>query len=68
MVRKNSLLVKEAKNFMEQWKYEIANELGIQAPKDGYWGNLTSRDCGAVGGQMVKKMIEMAEQNLVKNR
>jgi len=54
---KNPLVVKEAKQVMSQWKYEIARELGITPPADGYWGNLTSRDCGAVGGHMVRKMI-----------
>lgn len=50
---------------MEQFKYEIANELGLQSGiQNGYWGNLSSRDCGAVGGQMVRRMIELAEQQL----
>jgi len=62
---KNPLVVREAKQYMDQWKYEIANELGIQAPQDGYWGYLTSRDCGAVGGHMVRKMIEIAERSFV---
>lgn len=50
---------------MEQFKYEVANELGVSAGIDnGYWGNLSSRDCGAVGGHMVRRMIEIAEQQL----
>jgi hypothetical protein len=61
---KNPLVVKEAKQVMSQWKYEIARELGITPPADGYWGNLTSRDCGAVGGHMVRKMIQMAESQM----
>ncbi|SHF20794.1 Small, acid-soluble spore protein, alpha/beta type [Caldanaerobius fijiensis DSM 17918] len=61
---KNPLVVSQAKAAMNKWKYEVANELGIQPPADGYWGNLTSRDCGAVGGHMVRKMIEMAEASI----
>ncbi|MEG7631093.1 alpha/beta-type small acid-soluble spore protein [Listeria monocytogenes] len=52
---------------MSKWKYEIASELGINPPADGYWGTLTSRDCGAVGGHMVKKMIQMAESQIANN-
>ena len=47
----------ERKSAMENMKYEIANELGITLNK-GYNGNLSSKDAGHVGGQMVKKMIE----------
>ncbi|WP_026487215.1 alpha/beta-type small acid-soluble spore protein [Caldanaerobius polysaccharolyticus] len=61
---RNPLVVSQAKAAMNKWKYEVANELGIQPPADGYWGNLTSRDCGAVGGHMVRKMIEMAEASI----
>lgn len=61
---KNPLVVSQAKAAMNKWKYEVASELGIQPPADGYWGNLTSRDCGAVGGHMVRKMIEMAEASI----
>ncbi|AEE96195.1 MULTISPECIES: alpha/beta-type small acid-soluble spore protein [Mahella] len=61
----NQKVVPQAKQALEQFKYEVANELGIQTPADGYWGTLTSRDCGAVGGHMVKKMIQQAEQTLM---
>ena len=60
----NRALVRGAEQFLDQWKYEIANEIGIQPPQDGYWGDLPSRVCGAVGGHMVRRMIEMAEQQL----
>ncbi len=60
----NIIVVREAKKAMDQWKYEVANEIGVQPPADGYWGNLSSRDCGAVGGHMVRKMIEMAERSM----
>lgn len=62
---RNQKVVPQAKAALDQFKYEVANELGIQTPADGYWGTLTSRDCGAVGGHMVKKMIQQAEQTLV---
>ncbi len=50
---------------LDQFKYEVARELGLDHLVDsGYWGDVPSRDCGAVGGQMVRKMIEMAEQQM----
>jgi len=56
--KRNKLVVPEAYKAMEQFKDEVAKEIGITAPPDGYWGNYSSRDCGAVGGHMVRKMIE----------
>ena len=52
-----------AKDKMNTMKYEVANQLGINL-KQGYNGDLTSKQAGSVGGQMVKKMIEAYEQNL----
>jgi len=52
---------------LDQFKYEIASELGLQ-PQNGYWGDLPARDCGAVGGHMVRRMIEMAETQLAGGR
>ena len=51
---------------MDNFKYEIASELGLPVKQgsEDYWGNLTSRDCGAVGGHMVRRMIEQYENNL----
>ncbi|NLK08567.1 MAG: alpha/beta-type small acid-soluble spore protein [Firmicutes bacterium] len=63
--KRNVLVVTDAYNAMEQFKFETANELGIQVPEDGYWGHVPSRDCGAVGGNMVRKMIAAAEQALI---
>ena len=48
---------------MNKFKMEAAAEMGINL-KDGYNGDLTSREAGSVGGQMVKKMIESYEKNL----
>ncbi|MBZ4663809.1 MAG: alpha/beta-type small acid-soluble spore protein [Caloramator sp.] len=61
---KNRTIVPEAKAALQQFKYEVANEIGVQVPTSGYWGNMTSRDCGSVGGYMVKKMVEAYERNL----
>ncbi|KYO66760.1 MULTISPECIES: alpha/beta-type small acid-soluble spore protein [Thermovenabulum] len=62
--KRNKLVVPEARRAMEQFKAEIAREVGITAPPDGYWGNYSARDCGAVGGHMVKRMIEDYERRL----
>lgn len=64
--RSNSLLVKQASGAMEKFKYEIANELNIDTSKvqGGYWGYVITRDTGAIGGNMVRRMIEAAERSL----
>lgn len=49
---------------MDQFKYEVARDIGVPTPTDGYWGDLTSRQCGAVGGHMVRRMVQLAEQQL----
>ena len=59
----NKTLVPEAKEALEKFKMEAANEVGVTL-KQGYNGDLTSRQAGSVGGQMVKKMIQSYEQNL----
>ena len=59
----NKLNIPEAPQAMDQFKMEAANEVGVNL-KQGYNGNLTSREAGSVGGQMVKKMIESYEKNL----
>ena len=51
----------QAREKMDNMKYEIANELGVNLKK-GYNGDLTSKEAGDVGGYMVKKMIESVEQ------
>lgn len=53
----------EAKAALEQFKMEAANEVGVNL-KNGYNGDLTARQAGSVGGQMVKKMIEKYENEL----
>ena len=61
--RSNRTVVPQAKGALNQMKYEIASELGINL-KQGYNGDLTSRDAGSIGGMMVKKMIEAQEQSM----
>ena len=60
---KNTTNVPEAKEAMDRFKMEVASELGVNL-KEGYNGDLTSREAGSVGGQMVKKMIESYEKSL----
>ena len=59
----NKTLVPEAKAALEKFKMEAASEVGVNL-KNGYNGDLTSRQAGSVGGQMVKKMIEKYENDL----
>ena len=59
----NGVVVPQARAAMDKFKMEAANEVGVQL-KEGYNGDLTSRQAGSIGGQMVKKMIEKAEQDL----
>lgn len=59
----NKIVVPEAKAAMEQFKMQAANEVGVQL-NQGYNGQLTSREAGSIGGQMVRKMIESYENTL----
>jgi len=59
----NKTLVPQAKEGLNRFKMEAAKELGVSL-KDGYNGDLTSREAGSIGGQMVKKMVESYEKNL----
>ena len=52
-----------AKDKLNQMKYEVANEVGVNL-KQGYIGDLTSKEAGYVGGYMVKKLIEQAERSM----
>jgi small acid-soluble spore protein D (minor alpha/beta-type SASP) len=58
----NHKLVPEARGALNKFKMEVANELNV--PFSDYNGNLTSRECGSVGGEMVKRIIEDYEKNL----
>lgn len=59
----NKSLVPEAKEALNKFKVEAASEVGVNL-KDGYNGDLTAKQAGSVGGQMVKKMIESYEQGM----
>ena len=59
----NKLNIPEAKAAMNKFKMEAASEVGVNL-KQGYNGDLTSREAGSVGGQMVKKMIEAYERGM----
>ena len=63
MKSNNQINIPEARAAMDTFKREAASEVGVNL-KEGYNGDLTSREAGSVGGQMVKKMIEAYEQNL----
>ena len=56
----------ETKAALENFKMQAANEVGVNL-KQGYNGDLTSKQAGSVGGQMVKKMVESYENNLKSN-
>jgi hypothetical protein len=58
-------VVPAAKDALNKFKYEVANEVGVNL-KDGYNGDLSSKDAGKIGGQMVRKMIQQAEDNMTK--
>ena len=59
----NQGMVPEARAAMDQFKMEAASEVGVNL-KQGYNGDLTSRQAGSVGGQMVKKMIKSYEESM----
>ena len=62
----NKKLVPEAKEAMDKFKMEAASEVGVTI-KQGYNGDLTAKQAGSVGGQMVKKMIMNAENAMKTN-
>lgn len=65
MANSGKKLVPEAKEALDKFKMEAANEVGVTL-RQGYNGDLTSKQAGSIGGQMVKKMVEKYE-NEIKN-
>ena len=63
MARSNTYEVPGAKEAMNKFKMEVANEVGVNL-KQGYNGDLTSKQAGTIGGNMVKKMIHQAESQM----
>ena len=59
----NKIVVPNAREAMDRFKMEAAGEVGVSL-KQGYNGDLSSREAGSVGGQMVKKMIEAYERSM----
>lgn len=55
------ILVPEAKEYLNMLKFEVANELGVNL-KQGYNGDLTSKQSGSIGGEMVKRMLNQAKE------
>ena len=64
MTNSNYKVVPEAREALNKFKYEVANEVGVNL-KDGYNGDLTSRDAGRIGGNMVRKMMQQVENNMI---
>jgi len=60
----NSLVVPQAHAALQQLKFEAAQELGIQIPQDGYYGYMATRDTGALGGHITRRLVQIAEQQL----
>ena len=68
MSRNRRILNPLAKNALEKFKYETANELGlINKINAKGWEEMTTREVGKIGGNMVKKMIKIAEDNMAEN-
>lgn len=63
MTNSNSKVVPEAREALNKFKHEVASEVGVTL-KDGYNGNISARDAGRIGGNMVKKLIETAERQM----
>ena len=57
-------VVPEAQDQLDKFKYEVAAEVGVNL-KDGYNGNISARDAGKIGGNMVRKLIEQAENSML---
>jgi small acid-soluble spore protein D (minor alpha/beta-type SASP) len=62
--RTNDLVVPQCAQALEQLKYEVAQELGISIPQDGYYGYMATRDTGAIGGHITRRLVQIAEQTL----
>lgn len=61
--RANRVEVPEAKAAMDRFKTEVASELGVNL-KEGYNGDLTSREAGSIGGEMVRRMVKSYEESI----
>lgn len=59
----NRKLVPEAMDALDKFKYEVASEVGVTL-KEGYNGDISAKDAGKIGGNMVRKMIQQVENNM----
>ena len=64
MTRGNRKVVPEAMDSLEKFKYEVASEVGVNL-KNGYNGDISAKDAGKIGGNMVRKMIQQVENNMI---
>jgi len=64
MATNNSKLVPEATDSLSKFKYEVASEVGVNL-KNGYNGDISAREAGRIGGNMVKKLIQKAESQMI---
>jgi hypothetical protein len=60
----NQLVVPQATAALDQMKFEVAQELGIAIPQDGYYGNMATKDAGSIGGYITRRLVQIAEQSL----
>ena len=63
MTNSKSKVVPEAREALDKFKYEVASEVGVNL-KQGYNGDISAKDAGRIGGQMVRKIIQQAENNM----
>ena len=63
MTSSNKKVVPAAADALNKFKYEVASEVGVNL-KNGYNGDISAKDAGRIGGNMVKKMIQQAENNM----
>ncbi|MFC5449049.1 small, acid-soluble spore protein, alpha/beta type [Paenibacillus aestuarii] len=62
--KNNTLVVQQARAALDQMKFEVAQEIGVALSPTGYNGNLTTRDAGSIGGNITKRLVQIAEQQL----
>ena len=62
-INSNRSVVPEAREALNKFKYEVASEVGVNL-KNGYNGDISAKDAGRIGGNMVKKLIQQAENNM----
>lgn len=64
MANNNRVMLSQASRALQDMKYEIAGELGITPPSDGYWGFVSSYENGSIGGSITRKLVAYAQECL----